>query len=544
MWSKGWCLKLGKFASMAFNFIKKSMSSKKDDSGGNSIINTVMGFMKGPTDSLKKLLIVIGGGVAIVVLFIAMISSGLQPKKDDSDNDNPPAVCQTNTDGTGGPGASGGNLGDWTKSGTKANKNAKMVFDAWVSKGYSAAAASAVVGNVSVEDLTFDPAQAEGAPYDGSHTMMDTGPTVMYGTGNGGGGLYQFTPYEKYAPLGDKKWLDIQAQTDFMYKTNAAMWNPTISVMTDIAKATEAFMVDAEGAGDTSSLSKRIAGAEKAYEMWGKDAPQEGKPQDESSNKGSSTPIGNANGSANNNKDSNEAAASNDCTNQNSGEVGDVVKLFDDKYQGFRLGSGLDDPDHTFVNALNGGPGVHGPGAHDGWDIDPLTDPSGSEHEKIYAISGGKIIGVGRGHDASMETYVLIQLSNGMHLQYQEFEEGSIPDNLKAGDTIKAGDLIGYIGDAGDAGGVHYGRYLHITYADKDAPHTPNWGISSFGSTTHTHSIGELLGIDADQWVTGGKSYKWSDMKNLGKSGDDSKSDDKSTDEPNKDSSSAKDSSK
>lgn len=92
----------------------------------------------------------------------------------------------SNNNGT----ASSSGGGDWTKSGTKANKIAKEVFDDWTRRGMSGAQAAGIVGNIGgAEDPTFTLDQRE----------LGGGP---------GGGLYQFTPYTKYLnnPKSDKSW--------------------------------------------------------------------------------------------------------------------------------------------------------------------------------------------------------------------------------------------------------------------------------------------------------------------------------------------------
>lgn len=99
---------------------------------------------------------------------------------------------------------------DWTKEGTEAYKNAKKVFEAWINAGVSGAAAAGVVGWVNSEGGFSMVGRAEG--HFGSDLKTNS---IAYGvepvgqsyyTTAAGGGIYQFTPYTKYAPLGSPDW--------------------------------------------------------------------------------------------------------------------------------------------------------------------------------------------------------------------------------------------------------------------------------------------------------------------------------------------------
>ena len=120
--------------------------------------------------------------------------------------------------------ASGGTGGDWTKPGTKAYNNAKSTFDAWTQKvGTSGAAAAGIVGWINTEGGwgIVDRAEGHVGTDDESKAGVSEG-VVPIPSGNykdGGAGVYQFTPYTKYAPLRDPKWLDMAAQTEFVAKS-------------------------------------------------------------------------------------------------------------------------------------------------------------------------------------------------------------------------------------------------------------------------------------------------------------------------------------
>lgn len=120
---------------------------------------------------------------------------------------------------------------DWTTPGTTAYNNAKSVYDAFVASGFSGPAAANAVGWVNSEGSFDIVGRAEGH-YSGDikkdsikygAVPIPSGP----GYAVGGGGIYQYTPYTDYAPLGDDKWEDAHAITEFAIKQLAGGdWNP------------------------------------------------------------------------------------------------------------------------------------------------------------------------------------------------------------------------------------------------------------------------------------------------------------------------------
>lgn len=115
----------------------------------------------------------------------------------------------------------GGSTGDWIKEGTLAHNRAKATYEFWIGKGLSGAAASGIVGWINSEGGFVVPDRAEG--HVGSNDEKRVGvsegvvPKPIGGYKVGGAGVYQFTPYTKFAPLGDKKWLDLPAQSSFVF---------------------------------------------------------------------------------------------------------------------------------------------------------------------------------------------------------------------------------------------------------------------------------------------------------------------------------------
>ncbi len=94
---------------------------------------------------------------------------------------------------------------DWTKKGSVANKTAEKVFNAWVSKGLSGASASGIVGWTNSEGSFAMIGRAEGHygnDLKSNSIAFNVRPTgLSYYTTEAGGGIYQFTPFTKYAPL-------------------------------------------------------------------------------------------------------------------------------------------------------------------------------------------------------------------------------------------------------------------------------------------------------------------------------------------------------
>lgn len=436
----------------------------------------------------------------VVVLLLTIISSVQLTGRQTSINNNTQVCATGGASDAGADGDTSGVGGDWTKEGTKAYKNAQEIFNFWVQKHhFTTAAAAGVVGNVYVESASsFAPDVGQGSTNSsgGFHSMLKEGPTS--GTG---GGLYQFTPYTKYAPLGDDKWKSVQKENEFVWNSELKNYHADLESETDVSKATANWQRKYERPANPNDIQpNRIAAAKKAYTMF---ADKSGGSNDSSSSDDSVINQGSDNSST---SDLSSANACGQSTDTASGERG---KIFDSKQNGITLNAGLDDPNHMGIGT---GSGVHGPGSHDGWDIDPLATPSGAGDPAIYSVTDGKIKEIGRGTSGGL-LFILIQAPDGSYVQYQEFGYNSIPSNLQKGQSIKAGTKIGTIGDAGASGGIHSGRYLHITYADKDTPVNAGAGIASWGATKHTKSPGELFGITADKWVHASKQYKWSDMK-------------------------------
>ena len=134
-----------------------------------------------------------------------------------------------NETATGGTSSAAASDADWTKEGTTAHKNAKDVWTAWTNAGVSGTSASGLVGWVNSEGGFDIIGRAEGHYGGGKENSIAHGAVpIPGGTGYsvGGGGIYQFTPYTKYAPLNDPKWEDGTVMTQFVINQLPGDWNP------------------------------------------------------------------------------------------------------------------------------------------------------------------------------------------------------------------------------------------------------------------------------------------------------------------------------
>lgn len=173
---------------------------------------------------------------------------------------------------------------DFTKKGSTAYKTAKKVFDAWVDKGLSGAGAAGIVGWVNSEGGFSMIGRAEG--HYGNNIKQNSIkygaiPTKMsYYTSEGGGGIYQFTPYTKYAPLNSPDWEDADKMNEFVAKDILrGDWNASMDLTggkhsfldmaksTDPQQATLMWQAYERGAASVDQNLKK-ADAKKAYDTF------------------------------------------------------------------------------------------------------------------------------------------------------------------------------------------------------------------------------------------------------------------------------------
>ncbi|MSU87122.1 CHAP domain-containing protein [Streptococcus dysgalactiae subsp. dysgalactiae] len=174
---------------------------------------------------------------------------------------------------------------DWTKKGTTAYNNAKGVFDAFVQSGTSGAFASGVVGWVNSEGGFTMIGRAEGHFGNDLKTnsiAFGVKPSgLAYYTTEAGGGIYQFTPYTKYAPLGSPDWENADKMTKFVLKAiSNGDWNASMDLtgkhhsleeavqLTNPQDATLTWQAYERGSVAHINQSQKKSDAQKAYEMF------------------------------------------------------------------------------------------------------------------------------------------------------------------------------------------------------------------------------------------------------------------------------------
>lgn len=182
--------------------------------------------------------------------------------------------------------------GDWTEEGSTAYTNAKWIFDLWVDAGLSGASAAGLVGWIKSEGGFEMFGRAEGyyASNDPNDASLAFG-HVPIPSGNyevGGGGVYQFTPYTKYAEIGSPDWEDPVKMHEYLFSVfrdelHSSAWMPQggndmtgeNTSFEDFAKETDperaTFMWNAYERANQDSVNReqKKADARHAYEMFG-----------------------------------------------------------------------------------------------------------------------------------------------------------------------------------------------------------------------------------------------------------------------------------
>lgn len=357
-------------------------------------------------------------------------------------------VCAVaNTNGTGyadseneanGNSAGAGGSGDM-KTGGIAKKHAGQVFKSWVNLGFSGLDAAGIVGWVNTEGGFSILDRAEG--HNGGDEKTNgiaygvTPSPVGGGYSVGGAGIYQFTPYTKFAEKGDKKWLSADAQNKFVLKSlKANDWNPAM----DLSGKNRSFKewLKSDNISDAvlgwngyergnANKDTKIADAKWAYKTY-----------HGSEYKLRESLLGSLAGDT---ADMNAAVAEkvNDliCKAQGgSGNGGPVVAgKWAWPFPGFK--PSMIDGEQDF--------GPRSIGWHDGIDIGTSTHQGA-----IRAIHGGKVVEIScKGHTQNDLGYnIVVQSPDGWSEVYQEFafsmEDGRKVSKVKEGDTVKTGQVI------------------------------------------------------------------------------------------------------
>lgn len=178
-------------------------------------------------------------------------------------------------------GSSGGSeYGDfWKRKGTKAHEIAQNLWNYWKNKGFGGPAIAGVMGNVAHEGNFDIPDRAEGH-YGGDQksdgisegNVPATGagyPTGKSGQVEGGAGHYQFTPYSKFAPIGDDKWKSTEKQSDFVWSSEVghATWLEEYINLTSVEEAVGMWFYKYERGARLDPA--KIESGKAAYEIFG-----------------------------------------------------------------------------------------------------------------------------------------------------------------------------------------------------------------------------------------------------------------------------------
>lgn len=173
-----------------------------------------------------------------------------------------------------------GGGGDWTKAGTPANKVATEIWNYWKDKGFGGPAIAGVLGNIAHEGGFGIPDRAEGHFGDDPKTnSISEGvipvvggsqyPVGKTGKQEGGAGLYQFTPYSKFAMVGDKKWKSVKAQGDFVWSSEVgkAKWLNKYISLSSVEEAVSMWFSKYERGAALNSA--KFASGKHAYTIFG-----------------------------------------------------------------------------------------------------------------------------------------------------------------------------------------------------------------------------------------------------------------------------------
>lgn len=356
--------------------------------------------------------------------------------------------------------SSGASDSDWTYPGSVAYENAKKVFDNWVSKGLSGGASAGIVGWVNSEGGFAMIGRAEGhygnSLEENSIAYGNVPKGLAYYTTEAGGGIYQFTPYTKYAPLGDPRWEDVDYMNSFVVEAiKNGDWNPAhdmsglnrsflqMAQETDPQSATLAWNAYERGNPEYIHVDQKKADAQKAYDMFGGD-------QYDFDQKVFSASFG---GSSDGEQTAGEKVIAKlkqkGCGNK-SKFSGEYAHIFNTPYTVIQ-------PYGYTPWSTGAGAALYAPsgGKHTGVDVvaDNVSDGADTP---VFSMTDGKVYSVSYsdvgGHAITIEPDFGGYLYYG-HLKYA-------PD-LKAGDSVKKGDKIAVLGRSGATDVYH----VHLEYS-------------------------------------------------------------------------------
>lgn len=118
---------------------------------------------------------------------------------------------------------------------------------------------------------------------------------------------------------------------------------------------------------------------------------------------------------------------------------------------------------------------------HNGIDLVARMDGGASAVDYIKAHTGGTVIAAG--YDASAGNLVKIQTAPGVIMVYYHLRD---KPTLKVGDTVKTGEIIGYMGATGNVTGahLHFGIQVNGSYVDPEPFLDCDYGAASTAQAT------------------------------------------------------------
>lgn len=191
--------------------------------------------------------------------------------------------CETSISSTSDSSDSGssttGSVGSWETEGTEANKIAQNMWNYWKNKGFGGSAIAGVLGNVAHEggfDITdraeghFGNTSKDSGLSEGVVPSVGAGyPVGKTGQVEGGGGHYQFTPYSKFAPVGDANWKSTEKQSDYVWDSEVknASWLKDYISIDSVDKAVEVWFSKYERGASLNPT--KVDSGKKAYQIFG-----------------------------------------------------------------------------------------------------------------------------------------------------------------------------------------------------------------------------------------------------------------------------------
>lgn len=228
----------------------------------------------------KRTLGCLGVIVLLPIVFVAVLMMAIASDSESSCDSNSSVNIQSATISS-----IASNTDPFTK-GTVAYNNAYKVFKAFVDHGATGSFSSGIVGWVNSEGGFVMLGRAEG--HYGNDLLTNSiaygVEPLVSGTGysTGGGGVFQFTPYTKYANLGSPDWENADKMIAFVIKSIASGdWNASMDLTGGNHSLEQAFqMTDPQQAaltwqayerGDTAYINQnqKKSDAQKFYDLFG-----------------------------------------------------------------------------------------------------------------------------------------------------------------------------------------------------------------------------------------------------------------------------------